>query len=255
MYLLHTGPENDRKNVNDFIINALHDIKAGNTLLRDDFISSYKPFILKVTSEITKKNIKNIESSDEFSIALSAFNEAIDRFNEKKGHHFIRYSTLVIKSRLFDYLRSNKNDENVYPFTYFENINSSKPEELYFYIYDDYYECQRQEIAMEISMLKAKLKEFKITMDDLLQSVPKHLDSRQLCFKIAKVIAKDRKLFDKLENKRVLPKTEIVDIMKINKKTVERNRVYIIAAALVIGNGFELLRDFLHLPEEGSDVV
>jgi len=44
-------------------------------------------------------------------------------------------------------------------------------------------------------------------------------------------------------------------LLKINKKTIERNRTFIIAAALIFGNDFNLLKDFLDISEPGGDNI
>jgi len=105
--------------VYDDFISTLRQIKEGNHQLREEFISEYKPFILKVTSNATGKYI-DTRNSDEFSIALSAFNEAIDKFDIEKGYNFFLFSEQVIRRRLIDYSRSNKDDKE-YPFSFFDD--------------------------------------------------------------------------------------------------------------------------------------
>ena len=51
-------------------------IRSGDAS-RDAFIQAYKPYIAKVTSRFCKRYIDPTRD-DEFSIALSAFNEAVD---------------------------------------------------------------------------------------------------------------------------------------------------------------------------------
>lgn len=79
---------------------------------------------------------KPAKSSDEYSIALQAFNEAIDSFDMSYNVKFINFSSMVINRRVIDYIRKNKKYKSEYPFTYFEanenenfveNITSSQP--------------------------------------------------------------------------------------------------------------------------------
>jgi len=51
---------------------------------------------------------------------LSAFNEAIDKFDIEKGYNFFLFSEQVIRRRLIDYSRSNKDDKE-YPFSFFDD--------------------------------------------------------------------------------------------------------------------------------------
>jgi len=80
-------PITGRKKLDDIVyddfISTLRQIKEGNHQLREEFISEYKPFILKVTSNATGKYI-DTRNSDEFSIALSAFNEAMINLTSRK---------------------------------------------------------------------------------------------------------------------------------------------------------------------------
>lgn len=234
------------------IILTINRIKAGDKLLRDEFINSFVPYVIKTVSNLTGKYI-DIENSDEFSVGLSAFNEAIDSFNEEKNSFFLKFSTLVIKRRLTDHMRRNKKHGHVYPFTYFEDKDNDYFEQTHLKTEDDIQSTY--EISKETELYEKKLKEFGISLEDLVKSAPKHRDSKSLCIRIAKVIADDKKLFSKLERTGNIPKTELLKALKINKKTIERNRTFIIAASLILGNEFNILRDFIDITEIGGDNI
>ena len=53
--------------------------KKGNVLIREEFIQNHKPFIVKVSSELCKRYL-TWGHDEELSIALVAFNEAIDSY-------------------------------------------------------------------------------------------------------------------------------------------------------------------------------
>lgn len=231
------------------VILTINRIKAGDDLLRNDFIDKYKPFILKTISSVTGNYI-DTENSDEYSIGLSAFNEAIDCFDESKGVMFFKFSALVIKRRVADYIRHNKKHNKVLPFTYLEEANDTNFEETHLKATND--DFATFEFSDETKRFEQKLNEFGIKFEDLVRSAPKHKDSKALCLRIAKAIADNREIFDKLERTGTIRKSELVKKLNINKKTIERNRIFIIAAALIIGNGFYLLRDFLDIPEVGG---
>jgi RNA polymerase sigma factor len=234
---------------NDIIL-TVKKIKDGDKYLREEFINKYKPYIINTVSNITHKYI-DTENSDEFSVGLSAFNEAIDCFDDQKNSHFFKFSTLVIKRRLTDFARRNKKHCNVYPFTYFEDKNNSYFEELNLKTEIDMHTTF--EITKEINLFRERLHEFGISLNDLVNSAPKHKDSKSLCIRIAKVIADDSKLFGKLVKSRNIPKTDLLKAIKINKKTIERNRKFIIAASLIFGCEFYLLKDFIDITEIGGD--
>jgi RNA polymerase sigma factor len=66
----------------------LKQVKNGDILLREKLIADYQPFIIKTVSQFMGKYIE-IENSEEFSIGLIAFNEAIDCFDESKNPIFL----------------------------------------------------------------------------------------------------------------------------------------------------------------------
>jgi len=74
---------NKDKSFEDGIVNIINKIKAGDKLLREEFINSYTPYIIRTVSNLTGKYV-DVENSDEFSVGLAAFNEAIDSFDEGK---------------------------------------------------------------------------------------------------------------------------------------------------------------------------
>jgi RNA polymerase sigma factor len=57
-------------------------IQHGENTLRDALIENYYNYILSVVSKMLGRSA---QSSDEFSIGLQAFQEAIDRFDETKS--------------------------------------------------------------------------------------------------------------------------------------------------------------------------
>ena len=96
-----------KKHEKESFLDILRRIKSGDRILKEKFIQDYKPFIIKSLYQATGR-IPNIESSDEYSIGLVAFNEAIEKFNEEKNCSFKSFSQQVIKRRLIDYKRSNQ---------------------------------------------------------------------------------------------------------------------------------------------------
>ena len=59
-------------------------IQSGDKLEREKLIEEYIPFIIKTISSLTNRYVES-ENSEEYSIGLEAFNEAIDRYEAKKG--------------------------------------------------------------------------------------------------------------------------------------------------------------------------
>ncbi|MEN8905086.1 MAG: RNA polymerase subunit sigma [Clostridiales bacterium] len=223
---------------------AVENIKKGNKRLRNEFIENYKPFIKKIVMEIRGDiSFENIESTDEFSIALIAFNESIEKYKKEKNVNFFTFVAIVVKSRVYNYLNSNNkpnqfnNDKN----TCIDELNIDKSDIISQRILTE----NEKIISYELEEFENELKHFKITIDDLIDSSPKHKDSRNLCFKIAAKIINDSELLNLILYKYKFPKNRIIKLAGVNKKTIERNRKFIIAVVFIVGNGFESLKNFI----------
>jgi len=224
-------------------------IQQGDKYLRETVIYDYKPFIIKAISNSLGKYI-DVENSEEFSIALSAFNEAIDRYDLKNGEDFFKYCRLIINNRLIDYKRSNKKNSNVYPFSYFDDENDNSFENKY--LVDTKSQLETIEIKDEILLFKKTLEKFEINFEDLVLHSPKHKDSIKLCIKIARIIANDEVLFTKLSRKKNIPLKELMTLVDVHQRTIERNRKFIIIVTLLLKINLDVLKDYVEKTENGG---
>lgn len=225
-------------------------IQNGDKLLKERFISDYTPFILKSVARITNKYV-DVQNSEEYSIALMAFDEAINCFNIDKNKSFLAFSDLVINRRLIDYIRKNRRDNNVFPFTYFDCDSYEELKEKYLLEYS-VTRLDNIEIKEEIILFKEKLSTFGITLENLAKSIPKHKDSKLMCIKIARIIASDKELNYKLNKTKNIPMTDLMKLVDVHHATVERNRKFIIAVSLVINSGLDVIKSYLQFTEEGG---
>jgi len=105
-----------------------------------------------------------------------------------KNGNFYTYSFVVIKSRLYDFIRRNRKHNNVLPFSYIEE--STRVDERLL-MSDASGQFEKIEVRQELVSFEKSLKEFGISLEDLVLSSPKHKDSRLLLIKIARIIADD----------------------------------------------------------------
>ncbi|MBC8062401.1 MAG: RNA polymerase sigma-I factor [Clostridiaceae bacterium] len=224
-------------------------IQQGDKYLRETVIQEYKPFIIKAISQCMGKYI-DVENSEEFSIALSAFNEAIDRYNVENGGDFFEYCKLIIHDRIIDYKRSNKKNSSVYPFSYFDDEIYNAFENKY--LVDEKSQLEAVEIKDEILSLKKTLERFQINFDDLVLYSPKHKDSIKLCIKIARIIANNEELFAKLLHSRNIPLKELMTRVDVHQRTVERNRKFIITVTLLLKSNLDVLKGYVENTESGG---
>lgn len=252
MTILHIFNKSRRNS--EPLADTIKKIKNGDVQLRDNFINDYKPFIIKVVSKTTSRHVV-IENSEEFSIGLVAFNEAIDSYNSDKNAGFLSFAQIVIKRRIIDYIRKNDKHKNVYPLTYFYNCENddknSSFEEKYFMV-DSNSQFSNIESKEEITLFIKKLKDFKIELNDLVKSVPKHMDSKRLSIQIARVLAENNELSEKLERKKKIPMVDLMKLVNINQKTVERNRKFIISVYLILTSKLEVMKGYVENVEKGG---
>lgn len=229
---------------------TVHRIQNGDLRLRNQFIADYQPYVAKVTSRFCKRYIDPARD-DEFSIALGAFNEAISQYSAAMGRSFLGFAETVIRRRLIDYLRKEQRFQGQIPYSSFEQEdeedNFVNPIEIHQAI--EAYEKQKglEERRSEIIDFSRCLKEFDIEFSELTEVSPKHDDSRQMLFGIGRTLSQDAELMRTLLTKRQLPIKELLEKVQVSRKTLERNRKYLIAIALIFNGPYPYLRDYLQI--------
>lgn len=209
---------------------------------RNDFIIQYKPFIASFTSECAHRYV-TYGVDEELSIALMAFNEAIDRFNGKGN--FLLYAKMVIKARLLDYFKSSLYRENKKSFGLY-NEEDDEIDELKDDAIQRYAASYEQSIRVfEINELNAKLQDFDITFQDLVKSSPKHIITRHYVNNAIQKILDNEELVDKIMNNHTLPLKEIEKSFLIPRKKIESYRKYIIAGIVLADSDLETLKEYL----------
>ncbi len=223
----------------------------GDDSVRERLIKSYTPFVLRIASKVTGRYVR-LGEDDEVSIGLMAFNEAIDCFDTGKNSSFLTFAETVIKRRLIDYFRKESTVERkVVPLSTFEQGDDERSDGAGYYpeARQSAAEFAEKDLAAErreeIMLLTKKLQEFGISFRDLVAVSPKHEDARRRAMEAAKVIAADRVLTAHLVNKKVLPLKILERKVEISRKTLERQRKYIIAVTLILINDFDHLKQYI----------
>lgn len=205
-------------------INDLYELR------RSQFIEDNKPFIYKVAFRICKRNLE-WNNDDELSIALIAFNNACDSYNDEKGS-FYSYASTVIKNSLIDYFR--KNEKNIF-LLYGSNGSSDYLEHKgslsHYQIH-----IENQSRATEITMLSSELKKFKINFKDLIDSSPKHNDTREKLLSLSLLCINNNTIIMYIKDKSIFPVKRIVLLTGYKKKFIEKWRKYIIALIFILSN-------------------
>lgn len=228
-------------------------IQEGNIRLRNQFITDYQPYVAKVTSRFCKRYI-DPSRDDEFSIALGAFNEAINQFSPESGRSFLSFAETVMRRRLIDHVRKETRFTGQIPYSSFEVEDDEdsivNPVEIHQAI--EQYEKEKtiEERRSEIVDFNRCLQEFGISFNDLVDASPKHSDSREALFAIGALLARDQVMMSIVQSKKMLPIKELLEKVEVSRKTLERNRKFIIAVALITNGSYPYLKHYLNIPED-----
>lgn len=217
----------------------------GDAKAMEDLLLSYSPFMKKTAGQVCKRFID--DHDEEFSIALSAFHEAINGFNEDKNASFLTFAHMVIRRRVIDFIRkeSRRNE-------FSHDFHGLAEEEGYGSGIDattslkDYSEQQHAAARREeIAEYERILSSYDLTFQDLVKASPSHEDARLTAVQIAQLVAETEEYRQFLQNKKKLPVKEIEQLVEVSRKTIERNRKYIVAVALLMMSDLHYLKGYL----------
>lgn len=221
-------------------------IKNGDKRLKEKFIEDYIPFIVKEISNFNASHVVDIKNSDEYSIGLMAFDEAIEKFDGSRSKQFLKFAQMVIKRRMIDYLRRVSSiSKNEIPFSYFNSKSDTELEEK-LNMFDFGLESGRYELIYELRDFSRQLETFGLNIRDLPHYIPKHRDSKQMCISIAKKVIENKNIYEKLKTKKYFKMKELTKLIDFHPKSVERNREFIICLCILYGNDYENFKAYLN---------
>lgn len=223
-------------------------IQAGDESLREQFIASSLPFIKRAAAQITHSHF--VEQEDEFEIALESFNDAINRFDPERAASFESFAHLVIRSRIYDWLRKQKYLQRAVSLSEQDFEDGLTLEEK---LADPHSEDVQQdlEFAEEMVELELHLQEFGFKLAQMASHFPKHQDSRCLCIRIARQLTADSVLYNQFMKSHHLPGRELSVRCQVPIKTIEKNRASIIFLTLLMKSSFESVQGYLTAFERG----
>ena len=239
---------NDEHKIIEQVYAAKEDIQAA-----DQLISTYLPFIRAETAKYLKR--PPIEGhDDELSIAMIAFHEAINGYSRIRGA-FLKYAAMLIRSRLIDYSRREQRHSRVVSLdapigeedtTLGETLaNETDPHEE---------TASRDAIRAEIEELARQMKEFGISLSDVADNCPKQQRTLDACRKALQYAKDNPELLDDFLRTKRLPVGQLTAGSGVERKTLERNRKYMVALLLICTNGYEIIRGHLKWVMKGVAV-
>lgn len=239
--------QDDRNQLTELVLAA----QNGDSLAREKVLQDYRPFYLRVASSSCRKYLV-LGRDDEASIAMIAFNEAIDSYNTEGGASFLSFAEIVIKRRMVDFFRRQSRRADEIPLSSFESeenedgiIQKIESKEAHAVLQIQEEAEERRE---EIFRLDQLLSHYGIRFSELVKISPKHQDARDRALQVARIIVNDPELLAHLTSKKSLPLKELEERVVVSRKTLERQRKYIITLTLILIGDFYHLQEYLNRP-------
>lgn len=222
------------------------EIQKGDGEIQNELIEKYKPFIAKTVSSVCKRFID--EQDDEFSIGLIAFNEAIEKYSSDKGSSLLAFAELIIKRKVIDYIRKEARAKRTLqwdPATDEEEEGPQSKVEAELSIEEYQKQLEEEQRREEIIYFRHMLREFHLSFEELVEQSPKHIDARQNAMKVAQTLIEDNELKEIFYQKKRLPIKQLEKKVEVSRKTIERNRKYIMAMAIILTGDYVYLKDYI----------
>lgn len=210
-------------------------IKENDASEINAIIEKYTGFIINTISQ-QKNGYVSIENDGEFSVGLTAFYEAMERYDQEKGH-FLPYAKVVINSRLNNYwVKENKHQ--YVPLEDYENkiINLSD-------------ERTNMDLREEIALFEKELMAFGLDFEILADHTPKHRDTRDRATLIGVETSREPDLTKHIFEKKRLPIAKMSKRFLVSVKIIKRSKFYIIAVVIAIIRKFDLILSWIKIDE------
>lgn len=222
--------------------------RAGDREARDRLIELSRGFILRTASAICRRWL-DWRNDDELSVALVAFNEAIDSFRPEE-RQFYSHARRVITSRLIDHFRSEGRhlhlSMDAAPAT-----ETGAGLEVVPALDAHQRSVEAQARLDEIMEYNRLLQGFGLSLADIKEAAPKHRDTRDNLRAAAQALASQPRLIEHLQRTRQLPLVELERVTGLSRKVLETGRRYIVALAiLLMHEELTYLRTFAQIATE-----
>jgi len=203
-------------------------IKAANDAQElNELVEEYDSFILKSASKAVKRYVS--KNDDEWSIALSAFSEAIKKYSFEKGS-FISFAELMIHRRLIDYFRAQRK------FVAEDQVD---------WIEDNAIIENDDNLKLEIEAISQVLESYGFSFMDLAECSPKARKTKAACARAVVYLLDKVVLVAEMRNSKQLPVKIVEKNTGIPRKVIERHRKYIITAIEILSGDYPYITEYL----------
>lgn len=230
----------------DSLYQSISSVQAGNVEEENECIRNYYPFIRKTVSGVCKRFI-HPGADEEFSIGLLAFREALHQFEPNKGTSFLAFARLVIKRRIIDYIRREQRRIKAVSLDYRDEERESLENAAEVIVSLNKYRQKVENEARkeELQMLTRKLEKFNVSLSEIAAQRPLHGDARQNMVRVARSIYGNEAVLNAIYTKQRMPMNQIMEIVDMSRKTIERNRKYILALVIIMTEKYQYLYEYV----------
>lgn len=217
-------------------------------------ISEYRPFIASCVYKTAGKHTDTHD--DAMSIAMIAFEEAIRRYDPCSGN-FLAFAGNVIRCRLIDQMRKNRNAARVISLDSYVREDAAKDRRRdrvqYEFLSQKPQSRYDDPVKLEVDELSSALQEYGLRFADVARCSPKAQKTKAACRKAARLLSGEPGLLEELRRTGQLPARQIEQITGISRKTMARHRSYIMCLAEILAGEYTYLARYAHCDEEGND--
>ena len=215
---------------------VLIDLDVNKNTNVNELIEKHMPFIIKSISDVTGRYV-SCENDEELSVGLLGFHEAIERYDNEKGH-FLSFAKLVIGSRIKNYLKG----ENRHHHSSLEDLLDKGLE-----IKDEYLEQKEDNgvLLEQINRLKEEISSFGFTLEELADEAPKQQATRKNAISLSEEISKEEEFTSFMYVKKRLPIKRIVLKFSVTEKVVKRSKKFIISVVIIIDKNLSGLKNWI----------
>lgn len=223
-------------------------LPAPDTYNREEFLRKSLPLIRQIAGQHTGR-VLHWGQDEELSIALIAFNSALDVYEYKKGTNFTALAAVIIKRRLIDYYRSGQRHGNrEIPVGDF--INDLSDDKL---ARPGYMESLlAEERRREIELFTRGLGDLGIQLEDLVALAPRHTALREQMIFAAKAIIGDPQIYRAVTASGRLPLDRLCQLTGISTAVLGKRRKFLLALVHVISHAsdYPFISTYLNLEGE-----
>jgi RNA polymerase sigma factor len=209
-------------------------------------IEQYSSYILKCASAVSRRYIS--KSDDEWSVALSAFSQAVYDYQPERGT-FFSFAELVIRRRLADYFKSQERyraEILASPEIFSSGSLEGSPQPaLQVAVSSKLAVSEPEDLRLEIEAAGQTFSRYGFSFFDLSDCSPKSQKTKDSCAKAVAFLIKHPLLLSELRTSRQLPMKAIEKNAKVPRKILDRHRKYIIAAVEILSGEYPGLAEYM----------